>query len=335
MEPIIKQHLVGPHHISTGEYLEKARERHVQKSKDDLIASLQKKGLLKKTRFAPPLALKEYPVIQPESAGELLDVITFPLPDSDATRDTNHAKHLDGSEAAFYDSTMKGVTRLGELNMSTVLGQLFDIVYSSDNQGEDPPLFFHGSFADWANGVDIGRTYDHDVLINAMTVVSLPPELQQVCYVEPGNLNMSFCGARVTFNTEISAWRFDPYTYWYSNSVNKEFLNVARLPDQSNDDKYENSFTVWNTLKLPIGTSDFIYWMNMHGTVFTSKDFSDLSSLNQGDFGFALLDFRNRQNPSRFPIMRDPLGAWEKQPFGGMRTQTVFYIHEIKNEMAR
>ena len=82
-------------------------------------------------------------------------------------------------------------------------------------------------------------------------------------------------------------------------------------------DEYSHDIEIVNLMKIPAGTREFVFVSHLQSKVYASKDFSDLSTLNNNEFGFAIVDLRNKQFGRNSPVMRDPLGAWEKQPFGG------------------
>lgn len=305
-----------------------ARQR--EKNMEALCISLQDRGILKKNLFRPPLTeSRPLSILISEFPGELLDTFPFPLPATgDDETTTVHAKHLNGTNAGFYSKVISRDPNIGEINLAVTIGQLFDTVYTNTVDTIPPLVFSNSTCAGLGKLIDIENPYEHEVFVKAITRVILPDHAEQVCYTEKGNLDLSFCGVEAFFDTTLGM--IGPGGH--SNHTNKKFL-TAISDAGSNFVSYEKSFVVESIFKLPPATTQFYYGMVLTGTVSTSRDFSNPSVFENDSFGFALLDLRNRRNPHQFPIMRDPLGAWEKQPFGGALTQTIFEIYTVKNNL--
>lgn len=239
------------------------------------------------------------------------------------------AKKLDGSESQFNKITADSRKDSNELNVSLVLGQMFNTVYP--NSVFSAPYYQTGISANFGDVIKFEEPLDRNIFVRSYTYAFLPDATEKWFYLDRGNQDVAEMGIEAYLHTHLSCDidqndRPDLMSFRFH-----KFLDIYDS-DQTRTAYYESpAFFVENVLRIPAGVTEFNYSAGIRSRVYSSKDFSQLSALQNDQYGFAMLDLRNTLKPSQTPILRDPLGAWDKQPFGGIRLYIVLEFHEVES----
>lgn len=308
----------------------------------NLLTFLKKKKLI--LEFGTPINKIEKPRsresevnLNPERIGSLINIMRFCEFDKDEDGKTDlvtvNASYLDGSAAPFFAHTRDAYEMLGEMSVSTILGQWFGIVYPNGAHNEPLPMYTNRDSTFLPKKISLQIPYTHDVFVKSITEVVLPDNRDEVYYATLGNSNIGFCGVESNIDTYLS------YELPGNDSVTvisqtNTFLRAVRSVGNEDVDEYDNRPQIKSLIKLPAGTQEFVFVGHLFNRVYSSKDFSILSELNSEEYGFALVDLRNKLFGKQYPIMRDPLGAWEKQPFGGAKICTTLEFYTVENDLA-
>jgi len=239
------------------------------------------------------------------------------------------AKRLDGSESQFYKTTADSRKVSNEINLSLVLGQMFNTVYQ--NYISPVPYYSTGISANFGDVIRFEAPLDRNIFVKSNTYAFLPDTKEKVFHLDRGNLDMEelgieayvqthlSCDSNVNDSADLGSYKFHKFLDVYdSDEIHREFYETP-------------AFGIENFLKIPAGVSEFKYSVGVRGRIYSSTDFTNLSSLQSDKYGFAMLDLRNSLSGQQTPILRDPLGAWDKQPFGGVRFYIVLEFYEIES----
>ncbi|MGZ5254991.1 MAG: hypothetical protein ACXWV0_07790 [Flavisolibacter sp.] len=297
-----------------------------RKANEQRIIFLESHGMIKKTKFRPPVKHSENGGSKEiKTRGDFVESFPLQLP-YDGNDDTNakHGLRLDGEDTPFFTHTTGIDPQTGECNLSVTSGQFFDIVHQNSTSPTADSLYGTSMVSGQRKFVITPRRYEEEVFITAHVNVKVPMNREEVYYIDRGNLNLDLCmvEARMRAALKIS----DNY-----QSEDYEFLHAVRSSVRPDMDKFEYNFDFETTAILPRRMIKFEFLLLLIGGAYTSKDFTQVGDLSNDKFGFALLDLRNKRDRGRYRIMRDPLGAWEKQPFGGAIPTVTFHVHKVEN----
>ena len=251
-----------------------------------------------------------------ERVGRMFDTRSVYPPHEYFHESSVKASKLDGSESEFFQSTKSSRSEDNWLNFSLVLGQLFNTVYKGNSSIPSLSYFSTGGSSSFGDIIQFSTPFDRNIFVKSKINVLLPDIKNQWFYLDRGNLDIAEIGIEAYLQTHL-ACRPNNGKSIQTQKFHK-FLDVFDS-DENHHEFYEQSvFTVENFLKIPAGVSEFTFSVGIRGNIYSTKDFSNFSSLESDKYGFALLDLRHTIYGKKTPILSDPLGAWQKQPSGGV-----------------
>jgi hypothetical protein len=313
--------------IDTDQKMKELIKKYDRKHNEERMIFLEKHGIIKKTMFRAPKKaelLSSAPAI--ETVGDFIESFPLELPyEPSGEPYVQPANHLNGDESIFFSGMSGSNPNTGECNLSVTVGQFFDILHTSAVASGS--LYGRTRFCGLRKIVTAPRAYEEDVFITATTEVRLPQRNEEVYYLDRGNLDLDVC------MVEARMWSMLRFGGGFE-LAERPFLNAVRSSARPDIDEYDNHFSFQTRIKLPAGHEIFEYSALLLGGAYTSRDFSEADGLTSDKFGFALLDLRSLRDAMRFRIIRDPLGAWEKQPFGGAKITVTFNVHKIENRLS-
>jgi hypothetical protein len=228
------------------------------------------------------------------------------------------AINLDGTESPFYEIYTESRKDSNEINLSLVYGQNFNTVYPGHLSGA-------GKSANFGHFIRFEGPLDRDIFIKSHTYAAIQNEKEKIFYLDRGNCGVEVLGIEGYIQSTLHIVSENGPDGTSSYNFYK-FLDVRESGD-TRTENFQSICSVDNIIRVPAGISEVIYTAGVKGGIYGSKDFSQTLTLRNDQYGYALLDLRHEVRGSQTPILRDPLGAWEKQAFGGVKffTRIEFY----------